>query len=198
VYLRGGSILSPAPRWKTWAFLLGSSPLPQPGPTAPLCPPPPTRGTPLGHDPGAQVMTAHRHTDTLPRGSMRREVQRFEPTTGTRPRPSSLDPPPVASLLRLPLARPAATPSQARTVPAPADGAPNTSANPGPQPQVGVPDAVGAPVARTPATDQSDKGPAHDASRPPPPVEAPLQRSTARASPRDHLEGPMQTDPDPL
>jgi len=46
VYLRGGTVLMPAPRWKTWAFLLDSRPLQPPGPTAPppdLDPvPPPT------------------------------------------------------------------------------------------------------------------------------------------------------------
>jgi len=107
VYLRGGTDLMPAPRRRTWAFLLDSRPQQQLG----LAPPPPTvtlAVTPVGpppgiappdRDPGAQLMTAHRHTDTLPLGSRprksdrRRGVQRFDHTSGARPRPHSLPPP---------------------------------------------------------------------------------------------------------
>jgi len=89
-YLQGGTDLMPAPRWRTWAFLLDSRegsqthmPPPTPPNLLPLVPPVPE--APRGTDPGAQPMKAHRHTDTLPLGSRpgkvecRRDVQRFEP-----------------------------------------------------------------------------------------------------------------------
>jgi len=79
VYLRGGTDLVPAPRWRTWAFLLDSRPAQMPGhPTSPpavappmllVGPPPQPLGAPPAQDPGADLMVAHRHTDTLPLGN---------------------------------------------------------------------------------------------------------------------------------
>jgi len=74
---------------------------------SPTAPPPPP-------DPCAQLMAAHRHTDTLPLGTRpgkvecKLDVQRFHPSgplggasttqSATRPRPSSLEPPALRSL----------------------------------------------------------------------------------------------------
>jgi len=137
VYLRGGTDLVPAPRWRTWAFLLDSRPPQQLG----LAPPPPTvalavtpagpsppRVAPLDQDPGAQLMAAHRHTETLPLGSRpgksdkRRGVQRFDPTSGARPRPHSLGPPLAGPFLPRPV-RQATTLTHIRTMADPMDAA---------------------------------------------------------------------------
>jgi len=71
----------PAPRRRTWAVLLDSRegsqaqmpPATAPPNLLPLAPPLPE--APRGTDPGAQLMMAHRHTDTLPLGS-RPKVER--------------------------------------------------------------------------------------------------------------------------
>jgi len=115
VYLRGGTDLMPDPRWRTWAFLLDSregaeaNMPPPPPPILPQTSAPRMSEAPRALDPGAQLMTAHRHKDTLPLGSRPgkvghgRDVQRFHPTgtpvnaavtlSVTKPRPSSLNPP---------------------------------------------------------------------------------------------------------
>jgi len=148
-------------------------------------------------------MTAHRHTDTLPLGSKpgksdkRRGVQRFDPTTETRPRFSSLGTPrreplpPVASATGgVHFTRPHRTCPRGR----------RTEHGSKPRAATGgqCPDAVGAPVARTLAADPGYEGPAQDASGPPPLVEEPPQDPTARANPREHSKGPMGADPDTL
>jgi len=113
LYLRRGAELMPAPRWRTWAFLLDSGKGSEHKcPTTPAEPPtagPPITGGNPGHGPGPQLMTAHRHTDMLPLGSRpgkverMRDVQSFHlagstgraPTTqsAAKPRPSSLTSP---------------------------------------------------------------------------------------------------------
>jgi len=82
---------------------------PPPPPILPHTSAPPGSEEPRAADSGAQLMAAHRHTDTLPLGSRpgkverRRDVQRFHPTgtpvnapttrSATKTRPSSLGPP---------------------------------------------------------------------------------------------------------
>jgi len=102
----------PAPKWRTWAFLLdsrsGSHGQPVPAPSPPVGELQPQE-EPRGLDTSAQLVAAHRHTDSLPLGSKpgkterRRDVPCFHPTgpTGGTPatrsaaklRPSSLGPP---------------------------------------------------------------------------------------------------------
>jgi len=125
-------------------------------------PPSPLRGTAVGHDPGARLMTAHRHPDTLP--WVARPGSR---TPGTRP--SSLGPPGRELFRRSDRRQTLHTPVPHSP---PADGALDAGTRLELQPAVGLPDAGGAPVARTPAADPGDEGPAQDASGPPPPVEA--------------------------
>jgi len=179
LYLRGGTDLMPAPRWRTWALLMDSREGLQsrtPPPARPTLPsrPPPGPDPPRGANPGAQLMSAHRHTDTLPFGSRpgkvdrKRDVQRFHPAgpTGgapttwlaTRLHPSSLGPP---------------TPATLRTLVQPRNAAQSSS---GPQPQAGPPSegpALGESPVAPPATDpgpvnEDVHGDAGDAPRPPP------------------------------
>jgi len=78
LYLRAVTDLMPAPRWRTWAFLLDSregcrrkchSQRAEPPTAGPLLP-----EAPRGTDPGAELMTAQRHTDKLPARNLAREV----------------------------------------------------------------------------------------------------------------------------
>jgi len=140
VYLRGCTDLVPASRWETWAFLLDSRP-PYAGPgrtpayhsvcPGPDGPPPPPQGAPPAQDPGADLMAAHRHADNLPLGKRpgksdrKRGVPRFDPTSGAKPRPSSVGPPSVAGLFFPRPGRPAATPTAHAAV-GPAAGASDT------------------------------------------------------------------------
>jgi len=191
VYLRGGTGPMPAPRWRKWAFLLDSReglqaqmpPTPLPPPThQPLAPP--VSETPRDQDPGAQLMVAHRHTDTLPPGSRpgkverRRDVPRFHPTgppggapttrSAAKPRPSSLAPPDSA---RPTLFQPRET-AQASTH-APAQASPHQE---GPAPRV-------PPVAPI-VTEREMKR-----------VDA---QGGTRKAPRDPQEAPMETDSEPV
>jgi len=115
VYLRGGRGSDVSPQVVNMGLPSGL-----PGgvtelhaPTTPADSPPnvgpPASEAPRAADPGAQLMTAHRHTDTLPLGSRpgkverKRDVQRFHPTgppvsapttrSTAKPRHSSLGPP---------------------------------------------------------------------------------------------------------
>jgi len=195
VYLRGGTNLMPAPRWRTWAFLLDSCPLPQPGPTEPPLVfgpygPPTAAGDAPGPRPGCT-----NHDSTQKRGhsapSQAREVVQEAGCAAVRLQDWDHAPP------YLPWSRPSRGFSarrrhdRQRPIPKPALHLP-------PRTAVGVPDAGGAPVARTPEVDPGDEGSAEDASGTPSPVEVSPQGLTARATPRDHSEGPMETDPAPL
>jgi len=91
LYRRGATDLMPSRKWRTWAFLLDSregsqaqAPLP-PAPPPIIFVGPSIAGGTTGPDPGALLMAAHRHMDTLPLGSRPgklepiRDVQRFDP-----------------------------------------------------------------------------------------------------------------------
>jgi len=146
--------------------------------------PPPVSEAPGAADPGAQLMTAHRHTDTLPLGNRpgklerRRDVQRFHPTgtpvttpitqSAAKPRPSSLGPVPSSARRSLFNQRGAAQSSPD----APAQAGPPLE---GPAPR--------GPQATPMAAD-------------PEPVRGDGQGDTGEA-PRDPPEAPMETDPEP-
>jgi len=109
VYLRGGTDLVPAPRWRTWAFLLDSRPPLLPGPAGPppavaaavaqTDPAPSSAGDASSPRPGRGP-----HGRTQARGHpalgkqagevrQKRGAPRFDPTSEDTPRPSSLGPP---------------------------------------------------------------------------------------------------------
>jgi len=135
VYLRGGTDVVPAPRWRTWAFLLDSRPPKQLGlaPTPPTMTlavtpvGPPTTGGAPGPGPGC---AAHGDPQAPVKSEKRRGVQRFDPTSEARPRPHSLAPPFAGPFLPRPATH-ATTPTHTRTVPGPTDGAPDSGARPG-------------------------------------------------------------------
>jgi len=143
------------PRLRTWAFLLDSRPAQLPGhPTSPptgaapmllVGPPPQPVGAPLAQDPGADLMVAHRHADTLPLGNRQ----------GKRPRTSSRVPPAVASLFLPRPDRPAATPAIAYTTVDTADDVPDKRARPGPHAAAGSAEPGVALVTYTPRLDTS-------------------------------------------
>jgi len=178
VYLRGGTELIPAPRWRTWAFLLDSRPLVVPGPAAVppavpavltlMKPPPSAAEGALAPDPGADLMAAHRHADTLPlTNKQRRGMPLPDPKPGVRRRPPLLGPPPVASPF-LP------RPGRQSTNPTPAHAAVNPAADdPGlearPRLQTFLVEPVVAPAACAPLTDLGDGNPTVTSSALPPP-----------------------------
>jgi len=119
----GGTDLMPAPRWRTWAFLMdsreGSQSRTPPPAQATLPPPmaPPGPAPPRGGNPGAQLTTAHRHTDTLPLGSRPGKVERKRDASSPQAHPGAPLPhgrPPGPTLPRWGLPPRRAYPSSSR------------------------------------------------------------------------------------
>jgi len=181
LYLRGSTDLMPAPRWRTWAFLMDSREGSQSGthrPPQPTLPPvaPPGPEPPRGADMGAQLMTEHRHTDTLPlrnrpgKLERKRDVQRFHPEgppegapttrSANRPLPSSLGPP---SATRRTLFHPRVAAQSSSGAP-PQAGPPSEGPAPGDRPMI--------PMASDP--EPLHEGPQAGTRAAPPPTTRPM------------------------